>query len=59
MAYGKGIGGQMLHEGIRIAVEQLKAMVAWCMTDGAMVGSNQTDFFIDNIVKEALMPYMS
>ena len=33
-------------------------MVAWCMTDGGMVGSEQTDSFCENIVKEALMPYM-
>lgn len=32
-------------------------MVAWCMTDGTVVGSLQTDSFCENIVKQALRPY--
>ncbi len=33
-------------------------MVAWCMTDGTMVGSKQADSFCESIVKPALMPYI-
>ena len=32
-------------------------MVAWCMTDGIMIGSEQADSFVEKIVKPALMPY--
>ena len=32
-------------------------MVAWCMTDGIMIGSEQTDSFVEKIVKPALMLY--
>ena len=32
-------------------------MVAWCMTDGTMVGSEQTDSYCENIVKPALKTY--
>lgn len=32
-------------------------MVAWCMTDAAVIGSNKVDAFYDLIVKPALMPY--
>ena len=30
LEHGKGIGGQMLHEGVRIAVEELKAKKIYC-----------------------------
>ena len=32
-------------------------MIAWCMTDGKMIGSKQTDSFVEKIVKPVLMPY--
>lgn len=32
-------------------------MVAWCMTDGVMVGSEQTDSFCETIVKPSLISY--
>ena len=32
-------------------------MVAWCMTDGIMIGSEQADSFVEKIVKPTLMPY--
>jgi AcrR family transcriptional regulator len=32
-------------------------MVAWCMTDGIMIGSEQADSFCETIVKQALEPY--
>lgn len=32
-------------------------MVAWCMTDAYVVGSDKTDAFCETIVKPALMPY--
>ena len=32
-------------------------MVAWCMTDGIMIGSEQADSFVEKIVKPVLMPY--
>ncbi|MBR4207333.1 MAG: TetR/AcrR family transcriptional regulator [Lachnospiraceae bacterium] len=32
-------------------------MIAWCMTEGKMIGSKQTDSFVEKIVKPVLMPY--
>ena len=32
-------------------------MVAWCMTDASVVGSDRTDEFCEIIMKQALMPY--
>jgi len=32
-------------------------MIAWCMTDGEMIGSEKTDMFCDTVIKEALKPY--
>lgn len=32
-------------------------MVAWCMTDGIMIGSEQANSFCETIVKQALEPY--
>ena len=32
-------------------------MVAWCMTDAAVIGSNKIDAFFAFVVKPALMPY--
>ena len=32
-------------------------MVAWCMTDASVVGSDRTDEFWENVMKPALMPY--
>lgn len=32
-------------------------MIAWCMTDGNMKGSEKTDMFCDTVVKKALEPY--
>ncbi len=33
-------------------------MIAWCMTDGEVKGSEQTDILCDTIIKPALKPYM-
>lgn len=32
-------------------------MVAWCMTDASVVGSDRTDAFCETVMKPALMPY--
>ena len=32
-------------------------MVAWCMTDASVVGSDRTDAFWETVMKPALMPY--
>ena len=32
-------------------------MVAWCMTDASVVGSDRTDAFCEIVMKPALMPY--
>lgn len=32
-------------------------MVAWCMTDASVVGSDKTDAFCETVMKPALMPY--
>ena len=32
-------------------------MVAWCMTDASVVGSDKTDAFFELVMKPALMPY--
>ena len=32
-------------------------MVAWCMTDASVVGSDRTDEFCEIVMKPALMPY--
>ena len=32
-------------------------MVAWCMTDASVVGSDRTDEFCETVLKPALMPY--
>ncbi len=32
-------------------------MVAWCMTDASVVGSDRTDAFYETVMKPALMPY--
>ena len=40
-----------------INAELYGLMVAWCMTDGIMIGSEQTDSFVEKIVEPALMPY--
>lgn len=32
-------------------------MVAWCMTDASVVGSDKTDAFCETMIKPALMPY--
>ena len=40
-----------------INAELYGLMVAWCMMDGIMIGSEQTDSFVEKIVKPALMPY--
>ncbi len=32
-------------------------MIAWCMTDGGVTGSEKTDMFCDTVIKEALKPY--
>ncbi len=32
-------------------------MVAWCMTDGEMTGSEKTDMLCDTVIKAALEPY--
>ena len=33
-------------------------MVAWCMTDASVVGSDRTDAFWETVMKPALMPYI-
>ena len=40
-----------------INAELYGLMVAWCMMDGIMIGSEQTDSFVEKIVEPALMPY--
>ena len=32
-------------------------MVAWCMTDASVVGSDKTDAFCETVMRPALMPY--
>lgn len=32
-------------------------MIAWCMTDGEVIGSEKTDLFCDTVVQAALAPY--
>ena len=32
-------------------------MVAWCMTDASVVGSDRTDAFCETVMKPVLMPY--
>ena len=32
-------------------------MVAWCMTDASVVGSDKTDAFYETVLKPALLPY--
>ncbi len=32
-------------------------MVAWCMTDGEVIGSEKTDMFTDTVIKATLAPY--
>ena len=32
-------------------------MVAWCMTDASVVGSDRTDAFCETVMEPALMPY--
>jgi len=32
-------------------------MVAWCMTDAFIVGSDKTDGFCETVIKPALLPY--
>ena len=32
-------------------------MVAWCMTDASVVGSDRTDEFCEIVMKPALMPF--
>ncbi len=32
-------------------------MVAWCMTDASVIGSEKTDVFYETILRPALMPY--
>ncbi len=33
-------------------------MLAWCMSDGAVVGSTRTDDFVAHVLKKALEPYI-
>ncbi len=39
------------------AAETRKRIVAWCMTDASVVGSDKTDAFCENIMFPALTPY--
>ena len=41
-----------------INAELYGLMVAWCMTDAAVIGSDQTDSLCETVIKSALLPYI-
>ena len=41
-----------------INAELYGLMLAWCMSDGAVVGSSRTDAFVANGLAKALAPYI-
>ena len=53
LEHGKGIGGQMLHEGVRIAVEQLKAKKIYLEAQEYAIGYYAKEGF--EVVSEPFM----